>query len=275
MSTCANCFKTISDRESTKPQCDGCTFFMHLNCTDFKADDRVTRQKLRCIKIVCNRCSSIVDQFGEIKDILETFKINIDKKVDSFDEKLKSIQNNIESFNNQLSEFKDQVKNSESLRSPEFIETVTAEAVDRMRRAKNILIRGIAEAQGDSAVKKEHDKEELDLVLSSDIAVPRCLKQDYNHPTTKALQILVVSKLKTRSSSIFSYKLLSVQLWKPRSQSLYRQEHEEVKVVSLGERFHNPETCPAKEWVHTSRVCSSRRLKRVEAQEEFRDRRRG
>ncbi|CAH1115166.1 unnamed protein product [Psylliodes chrysocephalus] len=137
---------------------------MHLNCTDLKADDRFTRQKLRCIKIVCNRCSSIVDQFSEVKGILETFKINID---DSFDEKFKGIQNNIESFNNQLSEFKDQVKNSESLCSPEFIETVTAEAVDRMRHDKNILIRGIAEAQGDSAVKKEHDKEKLDLILRS------------------------------------------------------------------------------------------------------------
>ncbi|CAH1109474.1 unnamed protein product [Psylliodes chrysocephalus] len=136
---------------------------MHLNCTDLKADDRVTRQKLRCIKIVCNRSSSIVDQFSEVKGILETFKINIDKKVDSFDEKLKGIQNNIESFNNQLSEFKDQVKNSESVRSPEFIGTVTAEAVARMRRAKNILIRGVAEAQGDSAVKKE----QLHLILTS------------------------------------------------------------------------------------------------------------
>ncbi|CAH1104367.1 unnamed protein product [Psylliodes chrysocephalus] len=41
------------------------------------------------------------------------------------------------------------------------------EADDEMRRVKNILICGIAEAQGDSAVKKKQDKEKLDLILSS------------------------------------------------------------------------------------------------------------
>ncbi|CAH1115766.1 unnamed protein product [Psylliodes chrysocephalus] len=129
---------------------------MHLNCTDLKADDRVTRQKLRCIKIVCNRCSSIIDQFSEVKGILETFKINIVKKVDSFDDK-----HSIISYQYLRTK----------LKIPNLFVLLNLSKLllqkQLMRQAKNILIREIAEAQGDSAVKKEHDKEKLGLILSS------------------------------------------------------------------------------------------------------------
>lgn len=152
MSTCSNCSKPVNTNDR-KLQCDGCKRQIHMTCTDVSADDRVTRQRVRGLSILCNNCSSNVSNFSELKTLLD-FKTEIHKKINDFDDKLTQL-------NNKLSQF-------DAVNSIEFTDNIANEAVDRIVRAKNIIIRGVPEtSSGDAQLRKDDDTNKIKLVLDT------------------------------------------------------------------------------------------------------------
>lgn len=78
----------------------------------------------------------------------------------------KNINNKITEFENKLSELNDKLNQKDSLKSTEMIDTIANEAMDRIHRAKNILIRGVLEHMGDIQSKKDHDLNKVKSVLN-------------------------------------------------------------------------------------------------------------
>lgn len=173
MSTCANCSKLIDDRESSKQlQCDACKQLIHLACTDLRAEDRVTRHKLRGIKILCNNCCSNVESFANLKTLLIDLKDDLQSKIEQIDQKTKLVFNDI---TERLVHIENRLSTEDQSAPPKIADTVVNEAVDRINRAKNIFVRGVPEITGDIETKKNHDggilKNILDTVMCNSTPV--------------------------------------------------------------------------------------------------------
>ena len=78
---CTNCSQLVSDRDASKLQCDGCKRPIHVRCTDIVQEDRVTRQRLKSVKIVCNSCGTSLDSFKDIKSLIESLKNDMCKEL--------------------------------------------------------------------------------------------------------------------------------------------------------------------------------------------------
>lgn len=155
---CANCAGSISSSESARTlQCDGCKRSIHLACTDVSSEDRVTRHKIRGLKILCNKCSTNMDNFNDIKKLLEDFKNEFKKE---FINDMDIVKDKIDALTRKL-------ENIDNLSSVQFTDKIANEAVDRINRAKNVFIRGVPEADGDINTRKESDKKIVETVLTT------------------------------------------------------------------------------------------------------------
>lgn len=159
MPACANCSKPITDREKQASlQCSACKGQIHLGCTELQTEDRVTRQAVRGLKILCNGCSANIEMFSNLKALLEDHKIELHARIDQINVKSEEISQKLESIEKKLVNFDD-------VSSPVYTDKIANEAVDRINRAKNVFIRGVPEAAGDVQAKKSSDKMAVDLVL--------------------------------------------------------------------------------------------------------------
>lgn len=149
---CANCTKPVLPSDSSKLQCDGCKRMIHVACTDLPQDDRITRRRIKCLKVLCNSCSANLESSLDIKGLIESFKNDMRRELE--DVKLK-----IDTLNEKLTA----VENS----SVQSSDVVIQEVLDRLNRAKNVFIRGVPEATGDINAKKEHDKSVVTEVLNT------------------------------------------------------------------------------------------------------------
>uniref|UniRef100_A0A6P7G4K3 Uncharacterized protein LOC114334099 n=1 Tax=Diabrotica virgifera virgifera TaxID=50390 RepID=A0A6P7G4K3_DIAVI len=158
--TCANCLKAINDRERSALQCDACKRGIHLACTELLQDDRITRCKVRGIKIICNSCSSNIEAFSNLKSILKEYNDDLQLKISQIDEKIAEITTKFNDLEIKLS-------SADQHSSPQFAENIANEAVDRINRAKNVIVRGVPESTGDIQTKKDEDKKFLEEILSA------------------------------------------------------------------------------------------------------------
>lgn len=161
MIVCANCSSRVDSSDSHRVQCDSCKQYLHIRCTDLPSDDRVTRNKMKSMKIVCNKCSMKFDQLTDIKALIESLKVDFDKKVSSLREELSNMNAKIDNLN--------------QIDSSGIVEAAVNESVDRIRRSKNIILRGIPTPEGTPAERKQTDTETVAAVLRAvdSTVVPR------------------------------------------------------------------------------------------------------
>lgn len=119
MSDCANCSGQFNSSDSRRVQCDCCKQYLHIRCTDLPSDDRITRNKMKSMKIVCNKCSMKFDQLTDIKALIESLKVDFDKKVSSLREELSNMNAKIDNIG--------------QVDSSRIIETAVNESLDRIR----------------------------------------------------------------------------------------------------------------------------------------------
>lgn len=156
--SCANCTKPVLPSDSMKLQCDGCKRLIHVTCTDLPQDDRVTRRRVKCLKVLCNSCGANLEASLDIKGLIESFKNDIRRELE--DVKLK-----IETLNEKLTAVEGSaVENSKSVQSSDV---VIQEVLDRLNRAKNVFIRGVPELAGDVNAGRKHDGSVVTEVLNT------------------------------------------------------------------------------------------------------------
>ena len=109
-----------------------------MSCAGLNEDDlkRISRNKARSLKIFCKQCNSV-----DLRSLL----LKLVSRVESIETKLDHHQE----------------KNYD-----EMIEDASIEAVERMKRAKNVIIYGIPETTGSIANRKEHDLQEASNILA-------------------------------------------------------------------------------------------------------------
>lgn len=134
MSNCGNCSQPVSNPSATALKCDGCRLFIHLACIGLTSDDsqRITRNKSKCIKIFCNSCNS-----ADLKSLLSALAARIEALETTIKTSVgAAVAQSIE---------------------PKLMEEVVAEAKERIRRSRNVIIRGLREQTGSAAQRKEAD----------------------------------------------------------------------------------------------------------------------
>ncbi|KAJ3652919.1 hypothetical protein Zmor_018843 [Zophobas morio] len=114
--------------------CDECTGSIHMSCAGLNEDDlkRISQNKARSLK----QCNSV-----DLRSLL----LKLVSRVESIENKLDHHQE----------------KNYD-----EMIEDASIEAVERMKRAKNVIIYGIPETTGSIASRKQHDLQEASNILA-------------------------------------------------------------------------------------------------------------
>lgn len=134
MSGCGNCSQPVSNPTSTAVKCDGCRLFIHLACIGLTSDEsqRITRNKSKCIKIFCNSCNA-----ADLKQLLATLTARIE-----------ALENTIKSSAG--------TPVAQSL-EPKLMEEVVVEAQERIRRSRNVIVRGLSEQTGSAMQRKEAD----------------------------------------------------------------------------------------------------------------------
>lgn len=120
MNPCPNCSRSLSASDSVV-QCDGCSLNIHQRCTGLSADDRLTRQKARCIKILCDKCINRMDEVKDLKNMIQALS-----------DKLESVEKSLLTRDSQPPAFD--------------MESVVAEVSERMKRASNVIVRGVPES---------------------------------------------------------------------------------------------------------------------------------
>lgn len=122
MNACPNCNAAKGSKPTT--QCDGCKADVHLACVGMSsADDaRITRNKSKSVKILCNGCSKNLDRFDELKTLILSLK-------DDFNGKFVALNNKIANISV----------------TPRTQEEIIVEATERVRRSQNIILSGVPE----------------------------------------------------------------------------------------------------------------------------------
>lgn len=156
-SNCANCSAAIGGRRHR--ECDCCRRKIHIDCTDLQqVDDRLTRAKLKCVKIVCNACGDNIEQFAGLKNAIEAMRADINNRFTSFDTKLEALENKISSFE----------ATAPSTPSAKFRESTIREAVDRVNRSKNVIVRNVPEHSGGAAAqRRDHDSVKISEIFDA------------------------------------------------------------------------------------------------------------
>ncbi|KAL3279475.1 hypothetical protein HHI36_016985 [Cryptolaemus montrouzieri] len=160
MLVCSNCAKSVADRDQNI-QYDACKGLMHVTCTGLRDEDRVTWQKIKEIKVIsmlCNKCNSNIEAFSNFRQLVQPFQADIQVKMDEINQKALS-------FDQKLSAIDSKISKVDYISSAQFADNIANEAVDRINRAKNFIIRGVPESAGDLSTKKKHDIEIVNEVL--------------------------------------------------------------------------------------------------------------
>ncbi|KAJ3645580.1 hypothetical protein Zmor_023223 [Zophobas morio] len=129
MPSCRNCAAPIGNCK-TLVTCDGCTGHIHMSCAGLSDEDvqRVTQNKNKTLKIFCKHCNNM-----DLRSLLLKLVIRVE-----------SIENKLDT------------QKQEKL-SEEIFEEATGEALERMKKAKNIIIHGIPEKTGSIQNRQEED----------------------------------------------------------------------------------------------------------------------
>lgn len=122
MNACPNCNAAKGSKPTT--QCDGCKADVHLACVGMSsADDaRITRNKSKSVKILCNGCSKSLDRFEELKTLILSLK---------------------DDFNGKFAALNDKIANVNV--TPRSQEEIIVEATERVSRSCNIILSGVPE----------------------------------------------------------------------------------------------------------------------------------
>lgn len=152
MPTCANCASAIAEKRSIA--CDSCKRNIHISCTGLQADDRLTRTRARCIKIVCNACSDNIEQLADLKAGFAEMKTSLMNKIEALEKKFSEVSTNVTSILSQTADRK--VK-----------EDIIQETIERISRSCNVVMRGIPEHHGSLEERKQHDSARVDEVLAA------------------------------------------------------------------------------------------------------------
>ncbi|CAH1108296.1 unnamed protein product [Psylliodes chrysocephalus] len=90
-----------------------------MECTDLSSTDRVTRQKIRGLNILCNSCSVNLGNFTDLKKVITDFKLDIQKKLDD----------NIAKLSTEITQLKNKIVSVEATSYIEITEKIANEAV--------------------------------------------------------------------------------------------------------------------------------------------------
>lgn len=151
MPVCVNCNAALAGKSSL--QCDCCKRNIHLTCTGLQ-DDRITRNKARCIKIVCNSCSGNIEQFADLKRSFDELTSSLLKRIDGMEQKLRELSSGGSSAGpNDL--------------SPRQSEVLIKETMERITRSKNIIIRGVPEHAGSGEERRTQDAAKVSKILDA------------------------------------------------------------------------------------------------------------
>lgn len=169
--SCPNCNAGIKPSAPTTP-CDGCNIEVHLSCVGLSTDDiRVTRNKSRNIKIICNSCNRFMGGLGEIKALMRTIQDDLKSRFSKLEEKLtQSFQTDINSVKTSISQLQADVTNLKSTSpQPSFqdnsFDDMLNEFTERQKRKNNIVVFGMTEA----AELQKEERVELDKARISEI----------------------------------------------------------------------------------------------------------
>lgn len=133
MSACPNCNTAKGNKQTL--QCDGCQADVHLACVGMSQEDiRVTRNKSRSIKIVCNNCSKNLGQLEELKTLISSLKDDFNNKLDALTKKFENVAV-----------------------PPRTYEEIVVEATERVNRSRNIILTGVPEPQGSTEERTVKD----------------------------------------------------------------------------------------------------------------------
>ena len=149
MMGCLNCGQAVASTRDSTVQCDGCKGTMHVACTGLTKDDftRITRTKVRALKIMCKHCDSNIEQFSNIKTLFE-------KEMTKFLSKITELESKLDGLNTP--------KESHTL-SPSDFEDVLSELNERNLRKKNIIFFNITEQLPSTTKDQRISKEKSDI----------------------------------------------------------------------------------------------------------------
>lgn len=114
-------------------QCDNCEGYLHHSCADIPLDElqRFTRSRAKGFRFICKSCVNIKsDERCNLKNIHDL---------------LKSLRESIDNINYRLSNLESQIAGPVTLPLRTF-EDVVGEAVERISRARNIIVSGVPES---------------------------------------------------------------------------------------------------------------------------------
>lgn len=154
MNACVNCNQLITTGQR-RLQCDSCHQNVHVECTGI-TDEKITRNRARSVKIVCNGCNAKFEQVTDIKELIESLKNDMNEKIRSLEQKLTDIETKLNNTN----------QNNAAV-SPKQIEIITVEAVERINRAKNIIIKNVREDTGTIEERSRSDANKVADILSA------------------------------------------------------------------------------------------------------------
>lgn len=154
MPSCANCTGSIAGKPNI--QCDCCKREIHIACTGLQVDDRITRNRARCIKIVCNTCSGNIDQLADLKASFDEVKSSLLGKIEALERKFSEVSNNVST-----------VLNRQTVHDPKEKEAIIQETVDRISRSRNVIVRGVPEVTGSLEERRRHDSAKVSEMLTA------------------------------------------------------------------------------------------------------------
>lgn len=149
MPVCVNCNTTLAGKSSI--QCDCCRKSIHLTCSGLQ-DDRITRNKAKCIKIVCNNCSGNIEQFADLKRSFDELTSSLLKRIDGLEKRLQEVNNGASPA----------TAGELTIRQSEVL---VKETIERLNRSKNVIIRGVPERAGSRDERRDHDAAKVSEIL--------------------------------------------------------------------------------------------------------------
>lgn len=255
---CPNCSNSV--RTGSSVVCDGCRADVHLTCVGLNADDvRMTRNKSKALKIICNDCQKLMGELGDIKSILMSLKDDFEKRFSNIEAKINQANfSNIQDIKTSLENLQKEIiflrsdKPDDNTCVPIY-EEVIQEISERERRKTNLIVFGIPEQTNVSPKEKvAHDLLEIQNLLKAancppnhEIKAFRIGKESTTNtirpikvilPSEKQVHAVIKKAKELRSNS--SYKSVSISFDRtPKQIDHYRQLKK-----NLEERMKNGET---------------------------------
>lgn len=147
---CSSCSLKIDTRD-TVVQCDGCKGSLHIACTGLSKDEytRVTRNKARALKIMCNNCDVNLNQLTNIKTLIQS-------EIAKLLAKITELENNIQSISNINNGTSSEVTSSQ-------MENIIAELNERNIRKTNIILFNVNEQPSAMSKDQRFNKEKSEV----------------------------------------------------------------------------------------------------------------